>query len=162
MKKLIIIFLLLFLIPSATATSLTDFALEQLDKPYCYATAGPDSFDCSGFVCYCISQIYNINLPHSAYEIGYDDTYEKIEDVALLQEGDVLFFNTVADNDLCDHAAIYLGNNEIIHCSSSKKEVVISQLTDSYYERTFSWARRIVVFSSILQYNYIINGGFLQ
>lgn len=142
-RTITIILLILFLFTTATASPLTDFALEQLDKPYRHAAVGPDSFDCSGFVCYCVEQSCGIELPHNAYQIGYCEDYEKIEDINDLQEGDILFFNTITDNDLCDHAAIYLGSNEFIHCSSRKRKVIISQLIGSYYEPNFSWARRV-------------------
>ena len=32
---------------------LFEYAFKQLDKPYVYSMAGPESFDCSGFVCCC-------------------------------------------------------------------------------------------------------------
>lgn len=114
-----------------------------MDKSYSYSCRGPDYFDCSGFVYYCVNETCENKIERTAKEQGYDERYEKIEDIADLQEGDLLYFNTVRDNDLCDHAAIYLGNNEFIHCSSAKRKVIISQLKGTFYEGCFSWARRV-------------------
>lgn len=128
---------------SALATPLTDFALQQLDKPYCYSCCGPDRFDCSGFVYYCVKEACGIEIERTARDQGYDDSYEKIESLDDLIAGDLLYFNTVRDNDLCDHAGIYLGDGTFIHCSSAKRKVIITDLQGFYYEGLFSWGRRI-------------------
>ena len=117
----------------------------HLDKPYIYAAAGPDSFDCSGFTYYCIDKTYDIQLLRSAYNQGYDDTYLKIETIEELEEGDLVYFNTnKSDGDLSDHAGIYIGDNQFIHTSSAKGKVIISDLSTGYYNECFSWGRRIV------------------
>ena len=121
-------------------------AIQNLGANYVYATAGPNTFDCSGFTYYCYKEIAGIELPRSAYNQGYCEEYEKIESIEELKPGDLVFFNTVSDGDLSDHAGIYLGeeNNKFIHASSGKGEVVISEIHDNYYESRFSWGRRIL------------------
>ena len=52
-------------------------------------------------------------------------------------------FDTVSDNDECDHTGIYLGGGYFIHASSAAKKVILSSLASGYYKRTFSWGRRI-------------------
>ena len=146
MKKFIC-FLLVFFIFSITgfASPLVEEAKFHLDKPYIYATAGPSSFDCSGFTYYCIDKIYDIQLLRSAYDQGYDNTYLKIEAIEELEEGDLVYFNTnKSDGDLSDHAGIYIGDNQFIHASSAKGKVIISDLSTGYYNERFSWGRRIV------------------
>ena len=146
MKK-IICFLLAFLIFSNVcfASPLVEEAKLHLDKPYVYAAAGPNSFDCSGFTYYCVDKIYDIQLLRSAYDQGYDDTYLKIETIEELEEGDLVYFNTnKSDGDLSDHAGIYIGDNQFIHASSAKRKVIISDLSEGYYNKRFSWGRRIV------------------
>lgn len=131
---------------TATAIILAVISLanQQLDKPYNYASAGPNSFDCSGLVYYCFLEAAEIELPRTAKEIGYDETYEKIESIDNLEMGDIVCFNTNGgDSDLSDHVGIYLGDHEFIHASSSQGKVIISPLNEGYYNETFSWARRI-------------------
>ena len=146
-KTLVIILITLFFLSFArgeTNNPVLDEALLHLGKPYVYATMGPDTFDCSGFVCYCYKKIENIELQRSAYSQGYDKTYPKIVKIEELKPGDVVFFNTNnSDGDLSDHSGLYLGNGEFIHCSSGKGKVIISTLLEGFYNERFSWGRRI-------------------
>lgn len=115
----------------------------KLGKPYVYGSFGPNSFDCSGFVYWCYQQL-NVTLKASAYKQGYDDTYAKIA-YSDLKPGDVVVFNTnETDSDLSDHTGIYIGSYQFIHASSSAKKVIISSLKSGYYQRVFSWGRRIL------------------
>ena len=116
----------------------------HLGKRYVYSASGPNTFDCSGFVLYCVTQIYDLPLQRTARDQGYDDTFIKVEEISKLKIGDLVYFNTVRDRDLCDHAGIYIGNNKFIHCSSSKRKVIISELEGTHYESTFSWGRRLI------------------
>ncbi len=113
----------------------------QLGKPYIYGTEGPNSYDCSGFTMYCYKKL-GITLKRSAYSQGYDTTYTKITSPSSLKRGDLVFFNTVSDSDLSDHAGIYLGKGYFIHASSGGAKVVVSNLNTGYYSRVFSWAHR--------------------
>ena len=119
-------------------------ALLHLNKPYVYTTEGPNTFDCSGFVLYCYQKVENIELKRSAKDQGYDEQFQKIENIEELLLGDCVYFNTNSrDNDLSDHTGIYIGNGYFIHCSSGKRKVIISSLLEGYYNKCFSWGRRI-------------------
>ena len=146
MKKFICILLLLLIFifySKSYAISLIEEALSHRGKPYIYTAVGPKAFDCSGFVYFCVYEVYGIKLPHSAYEQGYEDSYFKIETIEELQPGDLVFFNTIPDKDLSDHAGIYIGSNQFIHASSSQEKIIISDLSKGYYNEVFSWGRRI-------------------
>ena len=118
-------------------------AQKSLGKPYVYGAFGPDKFDCSGFVYYCFRQA-EITLKDSAYAQGYDESQKKIERMADLKRGDLVFFDTEEDRDVSDHSGIYLGNGMFIHASSSARMVIISNLSTGYYSRTFAWGRRVL------------------
>lgn len=118
-------------------------AQQGLGKPYVYGSTGPNSFDCSGLTTYAFRKI-GVSLKRSAYSQGYDSTYEKIEGVSNLKRGDLVFFNTISDSDLSDHAGIYLGGGCFIHASSGGHKVVVSNLTTGFYNRVFSWGRRVL------------------
>lgn len=117
----------------------------QLGKPYIYATAGPDSFDCSGLTVYCFRKV-NISLGRSAYAQGYNSSSgTKIGSISELKRGDIVCFDTISDSDISDHVGIYLGNGYFIHASSGTsngRQVCISNLSSGYYNRVFSWGRR--------------------
>lgn len=129
-------------------------AQNQLGMPYIYgggySTANPSGFDCSGLVYWCYRKI-GIKLGDSAYKQGYDNNYTKIVNIEDLKRGDVVCFNTSDDSDLSDHTGIYLGNGYFIHASSgkSKMKVVVQRMysdsiSNDYYQRNFSWGRRIL------------------
>ena len=120
------------------------YAKTFLGTPYVYGANGPDSFDCTGYTCY-VFKHFGYSLPRTAYIQGYYDYAPKIENVSDLKPGDLVFFNTINDNDLSDHAGIYLGDNMFIHCNSgSSMQVVIQDITSSYYKPRFSWGRRVI------------------
>ena len=134
----------MLLILSTQNPPIIDEALLHLNKPYIYATAGPNTFDCSGFVYYCYGTVFGIKLKRSAKEQGYDEDYDKIETIEELVAGDMVFFNTnKCDGDFCDHSGLYIGEGNFIHCSSAKGKVIISTLEEGYYNEVFSWGRRI-------------------
>jgi len=129
---------------SARVADILKFAKAQLGKPYVYGASGPKSFDCTGFVTY-VFKHFGYSLPRTAKSMGYGNWGTKLTR-SKLKAGDIVFFNTIKDSDLSDHAGIYLGDGEFIHCSSSKSNgrcVRISSLDEGYYKKVFSWGRRV-------------------
>ena len=114
----------------------------KLGRPYVYGATGPDKFDCSGLTCWAFKAV-DVALKRSAYAQGYDETYRQIDGVESLKRGDLVFFNTISDSDLSDHVGIYIGNGYFIHASSGGHRVVVSNITTGYYNRVYSWGRRI-------------------
>ncbi len=115
----------------------------KLGCPYVYGATGPSKFDCSGLTVWMFKAL-DVSLKRSAYSQGYDNDYEKIEGWKNLERGDIVFFNTISDSDLSDHAGVYIGDGYFIHASSGAHKVVVSNLTTGYYGRVFSWGRRIL------------------
>ncbi|MBR1820424.1 MAG: C40 family peptidase [Clostridia bacterium] len=115
-------------------------AMEHLGKPYALGAAGPDRFDCSGLVMYCLEP-EGFEFPyHAAAVIGTDARYPLIKNPRDLLVGDVVCFDTVQDHDPSDHMGFYIGGNQFVHASSTG-EVKISALEGYYLER-FTGARR--------------------
>lgn len=128
-----------------TADEVIAYAKKYLGKPYVYGANGPDSFDCSGFTKFVFKK-FGITLPRSAYDQGYKINADRITSISELKKGDLVFFDTISDSDRSDHAGIYIGNGEFIHASSSSSGrcVRISSLTSGYYNRVFSWGKRVL------------------
>ncbi|MFM8812455.1 MAG: C40 family peptidase, partial [Methylophilaceae bacterium] len=58
-----------------------------------------------------------------------------------LHPGDLVFFNTLKSS--FSHVGIYIGNNRFIHAPRTGREVVITDMTESYWAKRFNGARRI-------------------
>ena len=130
---------------SATVNKVIALAKAQSGKPYVYGTTGPNSFDCSGFTYYVFKNAAGITLKRTSESQGYDSSYTKISAISNLKVGDLVFFNTNSDDaDLCDHVGIYLGSGSFIHASSAGGKVITSSLNSGYYNRTYSWGRRVL------------------
>ncbi len=100
------------------APAVVKVAYAQLGKPYRYAAAGPDAFDCSGLVMYCYAQV-GIRLPHSSYmqaRCGVPVSYSE------LQPGDLVFFHGYG------HVGLYIGNGQYIHAPRTGDVVRIADL----------------------------------
>lgn len=113
------------------------------DSPYCRggSLATGSATDCSGFVQY-IYHGFKIDLPRSSAEqaqVGKVVTHQM--DFSKLLPGDLLFFRRGGRS--IGHAGIYLGEGKMIHASSRRLGVTITDLRQSYYEGTFVVAKRV-------------------
>jgi len=97
-------------------------AQQQLGKPYVYAGAGPNVFDCSGLTMYCYAQI-GISLPHNA-AMQYACTTHIARSSA--QPGDLVYFGYSAAS--IHHVAIYIGNGTMIHAPHTGAVVCYQQI----------------------------------
>ena len=121
-----------------------EIALAQEGIRYKYAAQSPsDGFDCSGLVYYAYKNGAGITLKRTAYTLATDSRYPNVAR-SDLKVGDLVFFNTVDDSDNYDHVGIYLGANKFVHASSGAGKVTTSLLTNSYYNRVYSGAKRII------------------
>lgn len=116
--------------------------LAERGKPYVWGKSGPDSFDCSGLTKVVYSH-FGYDLIHSAQFVAYDNKYQTVEDANDLRVGDMIFFDTIADKDKCDHVGIWLGANRFVHASSSQKLVMVSRF-DKEWRSKYSWGKRLV------------------
>ena len=116
-------------------------AKSLLGKTYVWGAQGPNTFDCSGFTYYVFKNAANVTLPRVSREQSTFGTYVSKSN---LKAGDLIFFDTNGVNDgNVSHVGIYLGNNQFIHASSSKGQVVISEMS-SYYTGAYVNARRVL------------------
>lgn len=123
------------------ADLLIDFGKTLLGKGYRPGAEGPNSFDCSGFVYYCLRN-RGIKAPRSSADQSCYEGWTKIVDKSSLLTGDILFFKTRGHPKGVGHSGIYIGNGKFIH-SSTGKGVIISDLMTGYYLDHYQWARRI-------------------
>ncbi len=132
-------------VASAKIKKVISIAEDQYGKKYVYGAEGPERFDCSGLIIYAFKHGAGIStFPRTAEKMGYSNTYPKVSKISDLKVGDLVFFDTSSDSDLCDHVGIYLGNGNFVHASSAAAKVVKSNLNSGYYNRVFSWGRRVL------------------
>jgi len=125
-----------------------EIAKQYLGSPYVYGADGPEAFDCVGFISY-IYEMAGISLPKTNYLQEYDNFGTKINDRLSLNQGDLVFFDTIStDGNLADHVGIYIGNGDFIHVDENfgNRVVVIDSLTkdNGWYTARFSWGRRLI------------------
>ena len=97
------------------------YARAQLGKPYQWAGAGPDSFDCSGLVMMAWDQ-GGVRFPHLA-----QDQYDMTARIPVSQAlpGDLVFFGTP---DNVYHVGIYIGNGQMIDAPETGQNVSIQSV----------------------------------
>ena len=127
-------------IRSANITTFLDVAQAQLGDPYILGNTGPNSFDCSGLVYYCLSQAGSSRARYNAAGYSQVTDWEKITSMDNLQVGDILFFST--NGKKVGHTGIYIGNGEMIDASSSNGKVVRRSCTTTFWQNHFVVARR--------------------
>jgi len=116
--------------------SLYQFIEEWLDTKYRMGGKSKSGIDCSGFAGVLYETNYHQLLPRTAREQHH--TSEKVE-MADLKEGDLVFFNTRGG---VSHVGVYLHNRFFVH-ASTKEGVMISNLDEPYYKKTFISAGRL-------------------
>ncbi|WP_169745673.1 NlpC/P60 family protein [Sulfurovum lithotrophicum] len=120
--------------------SLEKMVKELKGSPYVWAEEGPNQFDCSGYTYYMYGSM-GINLPRTAREQAKVGKYIKPSE---LKYGDLIFFDTTKRrNGKITHVGMYLGDGWFTHASTTKNEVVYSNLrTSPYYKKRLRICRR--------------------
>lgn len=100
--------------PSQTVdgNSVVSRAYSKLGCAYSWGGIGPDSFDCSGFVSYCLTGRY--------CRLGTTGTFMGWTRVSDPQPGDVVVNSY--------HTGIYIGNGQMIHASDYGIGVIVSSV----------------------------------
>ena len=106
--------------PSPGAAAAIAYARAQLGKPYRYATAGPDTFDCSGLTMMAW-RAGGRSLPHFS-----GAQYQMLPHVPLsaIQPGDLVFYGPGGSN----HVSLYIGGGMVITAPQTGDVVKISPL----------------------------------
>jgi peptidoglycan DL-endopeptidase CwlO len=115
--------------PNPQAQVAVGTARAQIGKPYVYAGAGPDVFDCSGLTMFAW-QAAGVSLPHSA-EMQYDSLPHV--DINSLVPGDLVFYGSPIH-----HVGMFVGGGTMIEAPHTGAVVRYS----SIYRPDFAGAAR--------------------
>ncbi len=97
--------------------------------------------DCSGFVQY-VCQNFMVELPRTSSEQAhYGKTVTSQMDFSKMLPGDLLFFRRGGRS--IGHVGIYMGNGKMIHASSPRSGIIVTDLNQPYYLSTFVVAKRV-------------------
>ena len=119
----------------ALVDSIIGDAMSYLGVPYVYGGTGASGFDCSGLA-YRVFGDNGISLPRTV--TGMESIGEAVDREDLVP-GDLLIFHDPS------HVGLYIGDGEFIHCSSYlDRGVVITELSQSNYDRRYHSARRVL------------------
>ena len=101
---------------SGMGQSVADFACQFVGNPYVWGgTSLTNGADCSGFVM-SVYENFGVSLPHSsAADRSVGSAVSGLENA---QPGDIICYS--------GHVAIYIGNGQIVHASTSKTGIIIS------------------------------------
>ena len=114
--------------------SLVDLAKSRLGMPYIGGAAGPNAFDCSGYVHWVLN-----TSGEKSYTRGSSQSLFALCDRINPEElkvGDLVFFTrTYSARVPVTHSAIYIGDGQMIHAAGNR--VQITPLSDAYWTRHF-------------------------
>jgi len=119
---------------SGGASALISVASSKLGSPYVWGAKGPNSFDCSGFIYWCLNQV-GVNQSYLTSS-GWRNVgrYTKITNFNDIQAGDIVVVR--------GHVGIAAGGGTVIDASSSNGRVVHRSLSQ-WWANNFICAWRI-------------------
>lgn len=122
----------------ATVQALMEEAARYIGMPYTFGGTPPESFDCSGYVCWVYSNSGAYDLPRTTAQGIYDQCRHISAGEA--RAGDLIFFTgTYNAGRPVTHVGIYCGNGVMAHCGSPIK---YSNINTSYWQSHFyGWGR---------------------
>jgi uncharacterized protein YgiM (DUF1202 family) len=119
---------------SDVRVSVVQYAKQFLGNPYVWGgTSLTNGADCSGFVLSILSK-YGVSLPHSSASQSRMGSAVELGDVL---PGDLIFYG---NGGSVNHVAMYIGGGQVIHASSARTGIKISNM----YYRTPIRARRFL------------------
>jgi cell wall-associated NlpC family hydrolase len=101
------------------------WALSRIGKPYVWAAAGPDAFDCSGLVVWSYAQV-GISLMHFTGDLWNEGQHISKSELA---PGDLVFFYA----DL-GHVGIYIGNGLMVDAPTAGQNVQVQPVDWGNYQ----------------------------
>ena len=124
---------------TGAGNSIVDYAMRYLGYPYVWATAGPSSFDCSGFTYWVAKNVLGKEIGRGLFtQIAAGRAVSR----SALEPGDYVYFQNTYTTGL-SHGGIYIGNNQFIHAENPSTGVRISDLNSTYYSSRWYGAVRL-------------------
>lgn len=127
-------------VPGGDSGAVIKAARSWLGVSYAYGGNSRNGTDCSGLTCMAYETGAGIKLPRSSREQAeYCRRIRRDE----LRPGDLVFFTSSSGGSRINHVAIYIGDNMIIHATTSQG-VTVSSLDERYWSRHFYCCGRVL------------------
>lgn len=110
-------------------------AQSKLGAKYVRGAKGPNSFDCSGFVYWCLNQVGVKQGYMTSAGWAASKKYPVVEKMSDIKAGDIISFK--------GHVGIAIGGGKMIDAAPSDGSVRIGNLSHSYWKDNFIRAYRI-------------------
>lgn len=120
---------------SSKVQKLIDVARSKLGSKYVRGGKGSKTFDCSGFVYWCLNQVGVKQSYLTSYGWRTVGKYTKIKDFDDIRAGDIIVVK--------GHVGIASSKSKVIDASSSNGKVVERSFQSSWWKRNFICAWRI-------------------
>ena len=124
----------------ASADRLIEIALSKLGCRYKTGAKGPSSFDCSGFVYWCLNQVGVRQGYMTSKSWRSVSKYQKISSIDNIQKGDIIVFRMSSSKG---HVGIAMSGSEMVDASSGEGCVVRRSYKTDYWRKYFYCAYRI-------------------
>lgn len=126
-----------------TVEDLLRTSMLKLGSKYVWGEHGPDTFDCSGFVYWCLNQVgVNVNYM-TTYNWRFCTQFDRVEKFEDLIPGDLIVIN--------GHMGIVGENETVIDASASNGKVVHRDLDDWWRDRFIIGFRILTERNNILE-----------
>ncbi len=123
---------------------LVALAESKVGSKYVRGAKGPNSFDCSGFVYWCLKNA-GISTSYMTSSMWRSTTrFSRFTDMGSIQRGDILVFS--GDSEGAGHVGIYIGGGKMYDASSSEGQVRLSSSvlkSGGYWENHFICAYHV-------------------
>lgn len=122
-------------ITGPNVSSFISVARSKKGSRYVRGGKGPNTFDCSGFVYWCLNKVGIKQAYMTSHTWAKCTKYTRIDRMSDMKRGDIIVFK--------GHVAIYAGNGVMIDASSSNGKVVERSCTSSWSKNSFICAYRV-------------------
>jgi cell wall-associated NlpC family hydrolase len=125
--------------PQTEGDRIAEQATRYQGTRYKFGGTSKHGIDCSGLVMRVYEDLKMKRLPHASSAL-----YDAGQPVALkdLRPGDLVFFKNTYRHGI-SHVGVYAGHNKFVHAADHRHGVIMTPLSDPYYQLHYAGARRL-------------------
>jgi len=114
-------------------------ALSYKGTKYKFGGTSKKGLDCSGLVARIFDDLKMGRVPRVSASLYKSGDPVRTRD---LRPGDLVFFKNTYKRGV-SHVGVYAGKNKFVHASNEKRGVIVTSMSDPYYQLHYAGARRL-------------------